>query len=292
MGTRVARLWPQDAFIHNRIENVHAWLGHLKHLAFVPLPCLTRDGATFVERDGRYFQVEPWKQGAARRLDPKDEDVIQAFEALARVHQALRGFQRVGPSPGLLRRQADLRSLGVTLSQLRDEVRAAVPSVERDLALRCLERIEARAQQVSGQFKPIPGAELLQPCLRDCHAGHFLFDGDRLTGLIDFGAMDVDSVAADLARLLSTWRLGAALRQAAFDAYARVGSIDAPTLKSVALFEQAATLFRPLRWIQWHFAERRRFEDAAAVREMLRSGLEELQRCEPSRRLALTDSGG
>ena len=33
----------------------------------------------------------------------------------------------------------------------------------------------------------------LQPCLRDARPEHFLFEGDRLTGLVDFGAMGVDS---------------------------------------------------------------------------------------------------
>ena len=41
----------------------------------------------------------------------------------------------------------------------------------------------------------------VQPCLRDARPEHFLFEGDRLSGLVDYGAMGVDSVAGDLARL-------------------------------------------------------------------------------------------
>ena len=45
----------------------------------------------------------------------------------------------------------------------------------------------------------------LQPALRDARPEHFLFEDDRLSGLVDFGAMGVESVAADLARLIGEW---------------------------------------------------------------------------------------
>ena len=41
----------------------------------------------------------------------------------------------------------------------------------------------------------------LQPCLRDARPDHFLFEGGRLSGIVDFGAMGVDCVAGDLSRL-------------------------------------------------------------------------------------------
>ncbi len=46
---------------------------------------------------------------------------------------------------------------------------------------------------------------MLQPCLRDARPEHFLFEGDQLSGLVDFGAMAVDSVVGDLARLIGEW---------------------------------------------------------------------------------------
>src|SRR5262249_47353632 len=42
------------------------------------------------------------------------------------------------------------------------------------------------------------------PCIRDIWHDHVLFEGERVSGLIDFGAMAIDCVAADIARLLGS----------------------------------------------------------------------------------------
>jgi thiamine kinase-like enzyme len=42
---------------------------------------------------------------------------------------------------------------------------------------------------------------MIHPCFTDIHRDHVLFDGDRLTGIIDFGAVKLDHPACDLARL-------------------------------------------------------------------------------------------
>jgi Ser/Thr protein kinase RdoA (MazF antagonist) len=48
--------------------------------------------------------------------------------------------------------------------------------------------------------RPVP----LQPALRDILDEHVLFVGDQVTGIIDFGAMRIESVAGDIARLLGS----------------------------------------------------------------------------------------
>src|SRR6185437_2387218 len=105
-----------------------------------------------------------------------------------------------------------------------------------------------------------------QPCLRDVRPDHLLFTGERLTGLVDYGAMGVDTVAVDLARLMAEW-LGRdrALRAGALDAYASVRPIDAAETALIDAFERSSALLGGGHWVRWHFLEGREFEDPSAV---------------------------
>ena len=78
----------------------------------------------------------------------------------------------------------------------------------------------------------------LQPCLRDARADHFLFEQERLTGIIDFGAMDVDCVAGDLAQLIGEWAGGdPAARVTAREAYDRIRPLKPAEIPLVSVFE-------------------------------------------------------
>src|SRR5205085_7730253 len=61
----------------------------------------------------------------------------------------------------------------------------------------------------------------LQPAIRDVHHEHVLFTGDQVTGLIDFGALRIDTPLTDVARLVGSL-VGddAEARRIALDAYA------------------------------------------------------------------------
>jgi homoserine kinase type II len=101
--------------------------------------------------------------------------------------------------------------------------------------------------------------------LRDARPDHFLFSGDRLTGLVDFGAMGLESPAADLARLIGEW-IGpdASARSAALDAYTDVRPLDASETQLIDVFADSAAWLGPARWVRWHFVDRRRFDDPDA----------------------------
>ena len=84
----------------------------------------------------------------------------------------------------------------------------------------------------------------VQPCLRDARPEHFLFEGNRLSGLIDFGAMGFETVAADLARLLGEWLADyEPLRTEALAAYEQVRPLDPAEKALIAPFEAVG---RPL----------------------------------------------
>jgi len=95
-----------------------------------------------------------------------------------------------------------------------------------------------------------------------------------VTGLVDFGAMAVDTVAADLARLLADWvGTDRSTRAEALAAYAAVRPLDAVELALIDPFEDATALLGAGHWIRWHFLEGRAFTDPGAVAEGIARGL-------------------
>jgi homoserine kinase type II len=93
-----------------------------------------------------------------------------------------------------------------------------------------------------------------------------LFVGAAVSGIIDFGAMRVDHVAADISRLLGSlagadgaaWRLGVA-------AYEVVRPLSEPEHKLVGAFDQSNLLMAGLNWVDWIFCRRLHFEDPQAI---------------------------
>jgi homoserine kinase type II len=119
----------------------------------------------------------------------------------------------------------------------------------------------------------------LQPCLRDARPEHFLFRGDRVSGLVDFGAMDVETVAADIARLLSEWLAhDDPIRDEAIRAYEEVRPLDPAELRLVMVFEMSADLLIGAHWARWHYLEGRRFDDPSAVVRGLEKGVARVER--------------
>ena len=98
-----------------------------------------------------------------------------------------------------------------------------------------------------------------------------------MTGLIDFGAMAIESVAADLARLLGDW-VGpdTNARAEALDAYASVRPLEAAEIALLDVFEDSSALLGAGHWVRWHFLEGRRFDDPSSVAGGIERGLQRL----------------
>jgi homoserine kinase type II len=119
----------------------------------------------------------------------------------------------------------------------------------------------------------------LQTCLGDVWHAHILFTGDQVTGLVDFGALRIDHVAVDLARLLGSMVGDAAeLRAAGLRAYSCLRPLATDEEALVTVLDEAGTLLGVGNWIRWTYRERRAFEDASAVAERLAALVRRIQR--------------
>jgi Ser/Thr protein kinase RdoA (MazF antagonist) len=283
-GDMVLRAWPGHGPTPARLEMIHGWLGELAELGLVPIPVPwpDRDGRTVQYLDGLYWEVAPWLPGAPALERPATAARVQsAFTALASVHRRLSSHGQRGASPGLRLRIRELEQLAAG---------------GLDLMAAALERSQVDAQAVLGQrwvclaraaiprllpsLRDAAGLEVtLQPCLRDARPEHFLFEADRLSGLIDFGAMGIESVAADLARLTGEWFPDDhALRALALDAYQQVRPLDASEAALIVALEATGDLLIAGHWLSWHYLDHRPFDDPGAVERGVARGLHRLER--------------
>jgi Ser/Thr protein kinase RdoA (MazF antagonist) len=192
--------------------------------------------------------------------------------ALARFHRAAQGFRvpggKAGPSPGIGHRLKQARQwLAGGLDELSALLGPAVCPGLFDRARRVLALAGTTGPALVPRLEAAAGEQVpLQPCIRDVWRNHVLFEADRVSGLIDFGSLAVDNVAADVARLLGSLAGDdPALREVGLSAYASVrplGDVEALLLEA---FDQSTVVMSGLNWCDWIYRQHRTFADWRAV---------------------------
>lgn len=279
-GSLVVRAWPLGGRPVAEIQVIHAWLNRAGNLGFVPVPIRGRDESSLHEVAGEIWEIAPWMPGLADLSEPPAASrVASAFAAIAAFHDRVRNNREHAFSPGLASRARELATLPQRIVAWRTvvnhapddpirEMALAWMAIARDLAPRLLPEIRIAASRV------VP----LQPVLRDARPDHVLFTGDRVTGLVDFGAMGRDAVSADLARLRADW-LGddPGLRSEALKAYDRVRPLSPTESDLIVAFERSAAILGGSRWVEWHFLREIPFADPSAVNSGLQRALAKIR---------------
>jgi homoserine kinase type II len=257
----------------------------------LPVAVRTCAGGGFVSHDGHLWELTAWLPGR-NDFDRHScaAKVQNALAALAAFHVAaathgladpsvapprdigssLRAESSlaIGPSPGIAQRRTRLEHLlSGDLRSIADSIPTiAWPELE-SRARRVIELFPRAAPDVRRRLgEAVEHRVPLQPCIRDVWRDNVLFDGDRVAALVDFGAMRVDNVSTDIARLLGSlagddeawWKLG-------MDAYQTVRPITVEEAQLVAAFDRSGVLLSGVQWIDWVCRQRRHFPDPGAV---------------------------
>jgi homoserine kinase type II len=226
--------------------------------------------------------MTPWLEGNAEAVHISSSDQARpVMHALADFHRSLQHHERTGPSPGLLFRIQELEAL---MKDGLDRLSSVIPPAPRDEFSEMARRWLGLGRLLIPASLPAirDAAKLplrLQPCIRDARPGHFLFDQGQVRGLIDFGAMGVESVACDLARLLGEWSgLSEVSRAETMACYEEQRPLNEPERAALHAFELVGDLLIGSHWITWRYLESRRFPDPRAFDQGLQKGLDRLVR--------------
>ena len=272
LGTLCLRAWPPGNPTHSQLAFVHRVLDRVgeEGLGYIPRPMRTHTGATFVRHQGRLWELTGWMPGSADFDTCRSRARLEsAMRAVGQFHQAAAGCDgRVGPSPTLKRRLAELRSFwhGPQLAELRRQVPGGLWPQMDARAVRVLHLVDVLHQPLERLLNYSLPQVTQQPVIRDIWHDHVLFDGEQVSGIVDFGAMAVDAVAVDIARLLGSlvgsdqenWAAG-------LHAYAQAHCLPDEQRGMLEVLDLSGIFAGALVWLRWHYLEGRTFEDTEGV---------------------------
>lgn len=255
----------------------------------LPVPIAALSGVTFLRHAGHLWELTPWLPGSADyEQSPGLEKLRAAMTALAQFHLAVADFPATSPlvssratAPAVTHRLTRLRELqsreiDVLMKAIRSDIWPNLASLAREFAL----QLPRTVSPAIARLAPLADVPLpLQPSIRDIWHDHILFDGDTVTGIIDFGAMQIDTPATDVARLLGSligddddgWRAG-------LDAYAAVRPLSDDERRAIPAFDDAGTILALANWVRWIYLDGRQFDNEQQVTDRFRRTLGRLRR--------------
>ncbi len=282
-GSFCLRAWPPGATGRVRLNEIHRLMVAARRagLEFVPAVAGTADRQTWVEEAGRWWDLQTWLPGRADfHARPARERLEAACVALARLHGAWHVPGGRGACPAVRRRLDCLREWAALVKSgwrpaCEDAADAVAPWAERAWRL-----VQHHAERVPKSLLPWASRPLaLQPCLCDVWHDHVLFEGDTLSGLVDYGSVKRDHVAVDLARLLGSL-VGddPGAMAAGLSAYARLRPLSVEEHELVTALDETGTLLAVANWLKWLYRDGRPFEDRAAVARRLAALVERIEK--------------
>jgi len=278
----VLRRWPAEhpsperlAVVHELLKSVHA-----NGFKIVPVPLPTFNGQTWVCHGGHLWELALWLPGQPDRHLPTPPGRLRAaFEALARFHELSARVHpghdpdggRSAPIPAVEER----RRLAAAWQEgwqaaLADAVAHGpgnMPQALGDLAREVLRLAFPLLPELATRLGAWRAYETpLSPAIRDLHREHVLFTGEQVTGLIDFGALRIDTPLTDVARLLGSLAGDdPTARTCALQAYAARRPLARSDHLLIDLLDQSNVVLGALNWLKWLYLERRQFPSWPAV---------------------------
>jgi homoserine kinase type II len=248
------KAWSQDCGGVQHLHKMHALMTQARQsgVAVVPIVVPSKAGPSAVFGLGRPWDLTQWMPGLT--LEGRQATATQiraACEVLARIHRAWnanrKSREQVPALEARRRRLTEWQQLLATgWRPVFDRYDLVRPWAEKAFALgtRYLEHVGRRLEECRDLTVE------LQYCLGDVWSQNLLFEGEVVSGLVDFGAVRIDSVAGDLARLLGSisgdnqahWALG-------LEAYNNVRRLSATERQLADVLDETGTVLSLTRWL-------------------------------------------
>lgn len=166
-------------------------------MSFVPKLIRTRRGNTFCDVDGRLWDVSTWMPGDAESGNdfsvPRRRGAVKAIVSIHRIWGNSSQAEEICPA---VQRRLSL------VDDYRQWSHTGATGTYDSQLVTLMARLPVHLNEAELVLRPWTRQRVpVQLCFTDVHREHVLFSGDDVTGLIDYGAVKLDSPAVDLARL-------------------------------------------------------------------------------------------
>jgi Ser/Thr protein kinase RdoA (MazF antagonist) len=227
-------------------------------------------------RGGQYWELSRWLPGESiERREATPLQFRSAMRTLAELHLGgarpiAEGLRAICPwiwnnrDQYAKRHRHPLRALSTAMNTRAREVASMVhatlcydrgwrraPAHETPTIVEAMELVNLAAIRYAPILAPWPDIEMpLDVRHGDAHLGNFLFTENEVTGVIDYGAADLDSQAADVGRLLGSLAGDDPQnRGTALDIYQSVRPLSELEVAAVDLFDRGGVIVAAHRWI-------------------------------------------
>lgn len=256
------RRWPPAHPTPQRLKILHDHLQRLTARGIVYTPAIhcNHRGETFVCDGGHLWELTGWLPGSADYLQhPSVARLRSALTGLARVHHVWEESAREGVSPTLRDRLERLRAWQARLADEPLVASGFQCPVEQHLCHQTYSLLQQWLPRLIAETQAIVEHPVrLHFVQRDLWSAHVLFQGEELSGMIDFGAARFDEPWTDVVRLLGTCEPASVEpRRAGVQFYRearlRLGDVlhTSWTWVRFQLLDRIATLLSAAQWMEW-----------------------------------------
>jgi homoserine kinase type II len=287
------RRWPVGQAAAARVLAIHQLLALAQDrgVTIVPVPLTSGSGTTLPEINGDFWQLEPWMPGVANFLaKPNDERLKSAMTQLARFHNAVCDWVPAGgvgqwfqpgsnnACPTITNRIRMIDSYASSIADFEAALARESDARFRDAGVRVALLFRTAHSEVKQKLSAVEGLSVpLQPCIRDLWYDHLLFQGDELSGIVDFGAMATDSVTCDLSRLLgSLFGDDSAAWQRGIGYYESVRTLTEAEHRLLRPLDRSSVLLSGMTWLKRRYVLRNTPADLSRVCDRMESIVDRL----------------